>query len=552
MAFDWRIQVIGEDGSSKPTVTSSDAVAAIENFEVFPGGDCGELNMTADPTQVDIAARDIITVEFTRDGSAWLPMYRGVVVVAGNARQDGLQAYRAVGLKQRLYEVAAQTAKNDGADVTLMAMQLLDHASLPVSRIPYGINYTIGTPPGPLTGFQLGDRLILIETLGEAFDILTSSVGPFIVPPGPPYVYDGKSYPEGDMVPGVVWGVDATGAIIWRRAQHPTLAFDERDRRTTVDWQAVTAEEHANRVELVYGTGYDPAAVVRTGPAHSDPFRLLPPVPLAIRRQFPLVTDERRYADRQVFLDHPLDYMRPESGLAWLGLTTWTDPGNALDGDPATYAVSGFAGSTGVLLIPNNEVQGILEVRYRPVPGPLRIFASFGNMAVTFEVMTTLDLRLATEDDELDFDYTRYFLISPPAAELFNTTEVRLSFSAGGTGTRLYEIRYWVPDLNTGQRVSQAFAWPIRTEVASVTYAGWGDITQSATVIPAAGGAPIELEVERISYALDPDQGLLTTYWAGGTYEPELLSQRIVLERLASRVSADRTQQPQTLRRQTW
>jgi len=244
MSLTWRLVVLHADGSSHVYQAESD-VLRLDSFDVTPAGDCGEALLTVLGSSVVLPPRAIVTLETSPDGSVWTPRYRGLVVVAASTRTLQPQTVKLVGLRQRFYELTVEAARVSGGDVAAMAHEVLDALTLP---------FSLSLPASfPDTGFQFGDRFPQLETVGAFLDALVEAVPQFVVPVGGSYTYDGVTYGEGEVVPGVEWGVDAAGLVFFRRPASSGVSVSESDAGVGVSWGQVNAESVVNAVRLVYG-----------------------------------------------------------------------------------------------------------------------------------------------------------------------------------------------------------------------------------------------------------------------------------------------------------
>lgn len=539
MAFAWRVLVTAPDGSPKPTIGVTDAVARIDSLTTDGMGSCQEAIITALPSAVDLAVRDVIEVQYSLDGgSTWeAAVWKGYVTSAPDARNARLQTYRAVGLKQRLYERVITAGVVAGGDVATVAYGLMN------SALALGIEgFDLPFGGFPVLGFTVGDRASGLETFGDALDAMAAQVGAFTVPTGESYTYDGRTWTEGEVVPAVRWGVDAAGRGYFARPTADPVAFSEADRRVEVAWAPVSAEQVNDRVTLVYASELTSGGVLRVGD-QEDFDQVVVPL-------YAQAGSGDLQADRVVVLDGPLDFMEDAPVVqTWGGPIT--NPANAFDGNPATFAE--FSGGGAFLQVRSNYATGcIVRVRLRindqtigisatATPPNVEINMSFLNGLSQVASLTYLIQPTTTPAERL--------LVLPflfPASIASTITAYRTTIF-GASGVRCFSLESFTPIAADIPRLAEAFTRVPQPAVAQVTYYGLlpvpssfvaGSRRPTATVTDLAG-APVTLNVERYELSFTADEGVVTRVYAGQAFQSDDEALRVVLERLARRAVAE-------------
>lgn len=543
--MDWRIQVLAADGSAKPTIAGDDQVAGIDSMQLDPAGSCGEATLTAIAGAIDLEPRDVITVQYSLDGFTTVKgnLYRGYITSAGTTRGSRLQRYRAMGLKQRAYEIPLTQRRIAGGDVAVMAKALFDGPLEPAFVV--GADNLLGALPA--LGFQLGDRHPRLQTAGDALDDLADTVGAFTVPPGETHTYGGRTFFAGELVPAVRWGATATGRWFFHRPLGQT-SLNENGRRVEVGWSARDAEEVADRITLVYASAYNGDPQVVNFPAGDSV-----PSPVAQPLSYTAGTGTLRAGLVQT-LEAPLDFMAD-------GITSTDHAGpnvingaNAFDGNPATYAEfdqdgpgnpPGFItataqGATGAIVLIDIEFSA--SRFYTPIAGWLP-----PNARIYLNVRTSGGTLITTLAYEFDPDPgVRRLFALPAMVEV--TADPTLTpgrvdaVVSGAQAVRLYELELWTIDQPTADRLGQAFTRAPAAEVAEVRYRGLAPVTglggtPAASVatlrLTTAEGDELVLPIERYDAVITPDEGAVVTIHAGQAFNAEQQAERTVLERLA-------------------
>lgn len=542
----WRLQVLGVNGIAKPSLDLDDAVAGLESFSVDAAGSCGEASFTALPSAINVEPRDVITLQYSSTTSAaFQNVYRGVITSAGSTRAPTLQAYRAVGLKQRAYELRATDRKVPGGDVATVAGWVLS-----IYAGVVGGDYAIGigtSPAFPPLGFTIGDRFPQLQSVGDFVDELVGMVGAFIVPAGQAYVYSGVTYTAGETVPPVRWGVNAAGIPFFVRPTGAPITFREDDRATRVVWRPRDAEQVSDRVVLVYASEYAEGTSRPWGPESAQAIGY----PLAVT-----VGTGDLNAARMVVLANPIDYMADETANG-VGSGDVMNVTNAFDGNVETYAVYGslqtgrLTSGAGFSYDSDNEAKygAIAEVTYTP-NGNTRGTSEFNLRVIAIllagggAVAGILTMR--TPPDGEGGLRTLYLPLLPLADVAATVMDVELRVD-GAEDVQVHTIRIWLPDRLVAERIAQGFMQPIKDEVGQIEYQGLllptttlatpASTRSKALVTMNETGEVVEVVVERFETSITTQQGVVTRVYVGQAFEADLEAERIVLERLAERVA---------------
>lgn len=542
--MEWRLVITDPVTGVQRSLTPDDAIDALTSFSVDRNGSCAEATFTALPS-VNILPRDIVTLN-TLHAGALVPRWHGMITQTASARANAVQTYRAVGLKQRLYEIPLTVARVSAGDVGEMALAALSGITMPAGIGPH-LSGNV-----PLTGFQLGDRYPALESVGAFLDALAATVGPFIVPAGEQYVYDGHAYSAGDAVPGVMWGVDAYRRLNFQRPRATVIPLSERARRVRVTWDAVDAEDVVTSPALVYATEMVSAgwsvAFRYPGGVQADRVEYRAPPPMRPLYAIPLgSTAADAHEVRAV--PWPLDHMTT-TPLTLQESSGWVNLANATDGNMSTYATANtgllpyitmYTGSLG------RPAAGILRLRYRsaiPTPDGNWTFPTLTMYGRTNANAWRTAVYYTLPESEVftEVYYPFLFPADMSDADVAATTRFRfiLTIPRGSVVTddpRLYDVSFFVVDDAAAEAVARTFVRTIPAEVATVTYDGVSDPAHAVNVTTAAGSVLAGLPVERTEYAITRDAGVTTTYHIGRAFPAELEVQRVVLERLARRAT---------------
>lgn len=569
MQHEWRLLVTSPDGDPKPTISIDDAVASLDAFDVDGMGNSLEATLTALPASVDLALRDVVTLEARQSGGDWIAYYRGMVTIAGNPRSAQLQQYRLVGLKQRFYEITHPLSRVPAGDVASMA-----RASLTAATLPVGVAYDAANAPD--VGFELGDRYPAFESVGETLDALARTAGAFIVPTGETYQYDGVTFTEGDLIPAVQWGVDAAGEVFFRRAVKVSTVVSEGASGVRVEWLEAQAEEVADRVRLVYAAGTNTENLTRLmrlpTPGPVGPSEDLPPVWRPLTRVFSIGQGDidevlglrgtdalDADAERVVTLDNPGDLMTRIESIDRVSNVTesfWTGLENAFDGDLGTYATNNTSAIIGQSFSSDEPGKGpfstgeaVLQLDFRVFdqgsvirPYYALVQVNWINVGIDASAVTAQWEFGGNDNDDDRFVSILLPLLLPAATADEYPPSRRLVIVTLPANTRLYRFGLLVPDSDVGgvasKRVATTLAKLPSTAASRLTRHG---LHQPTTWIrlTTRDDATIEAPIERVEYRITRDAGATTEYHVGSAFNADLEQQRIILERLARRATRD-------------
>jgi len=536
VSITWRIKVYDEGftsrtqpGKANNILTPADAFASLDSFDVEGSGNCLEARFRCVPSLVDIRPRDVIELEVSEDGgSSYTRVYRGYIVVAGNARSTEIEAYKAVGLKQRFYDKVNTMSVVDGDDIATMASYV--HSQLITdSYLPGGVASL--SADAPTLSLVLGNRYPQLESVGETYDALAEQAGAFIVASGTTYTYDGVTYEAGETVPAVQWGVDADGNLFFKRWQRDALVAAEDDDDKFVRYNDVAAEKVYDSVELVYAAQDQVPFSGETlvfFPATNNRKVLLQNVVLTpLSRRFDFGGDEN--STLRVLAADPLAVMLEET-LSISSEFGVTSSSNAFDGDDATYATFSGSGGQIVFTTPSVPDGGILRCIFQVTSATNEFIIDAGDNNIFYENVDTGSREFITPI------LPGHSLIDGDAFDVGSPWQII------GTNIRLYSFEFYVPAVDNSGSADSVFArnflTSVNTDVAEVSQFGsLGLVSQTMSFTP-AGESAVSVPVERVSYSLSTREGLVTTYHLGQAYDAELLSERAVLEALAQRVSS--------------
>ena len=547
MSLEYRINILDQTGLvTKETLDEFDELSSLGEFSINRGGSCGDGSFDLLPSAVDIALRDIVLVSVSVNGGAFTPIYRGMIVEVPNARSDNLGRVRCVGLKQRFYETTTVLERVNTADVAAMFTAVMNENLSDSFKFPAAV--TFSSADAPTLTFETGDIYPKYQSLGDFADNLAALVGSFVVPAATTYTYDGVTFSAGDLVPAVVWGVDADGKLFFRRPVGAAVAFSESSDDTDVEWLGVEAEELVNRVNVIYGSAFDLDLYDRVTitPTFGTGEQYLPD-PLPIIRTFSAAgVTNRTAANLTVAAPDPLAIMTQTAQLGLnTGGDTWTNLEFAVNNN-----VSNFAEKAGPAFIEvqteaiNSTTtragsgfgQGILKIAYS---SSAEVEFQL-DLATSLLVGSIIFTGVLPRTDNLDVIETVGLLIAMPkeaGAESTIPYGLTSKIELFTTGTlRLRSVQAFRPDVDSGVVRDRQFAESYFTQpklaVANVKVTGIQPVAPRLTITPTVG-AVVTAPVERVGYSITSQQGYQTVYYVDHEFTAEEQAQRTLLERLA-------------------
>jgi len=591
----WRLRVWDDDGASNERTYevpgSPEARITSLTWDVARGGRCLTCSWEGLPQELDISARDVVQVQ-TRASAldSWEDRWLGYVTECPNANSDDVGQYQAVGLYQRFYEVNARLVNSSGDVGGIVRTNMQPVTGSFLAYRPGGVVAGSGGIDSPDVGFEVGVQTAVLQSIGELLDGFAELVGQFVVPVSETYDYDGSTFNAGDLVPGVVWGVTASGVLFFRRPTESVGSVNEDDVDTLVRWLNETGEEFYNVVRLAFPFGYDRdllkrAAVISTLNAGPDGAISSAAEALEARAMLfsygPGVTGAAgARSERLVVLENPLDLMM-EGTVSIAANSDWDNLSNADDGDITTYASPKAASvpsprdyatrvdetvATALEITvtePNASTppayrtpHGLWMLRYatdEAIPvvhqhgGNLQYVISetgdatvaFAEMSVSVVLENLYELPSANTDANIIVSQV-YLPSTNPAGALLreaNNSTYRELILVGVTGTRLYDVRYYVPDQDACSLYARAFLKEVNRAASEVSLVGHQPLWTDVTITKSVGSATEDARVERTEYRLTVEEGAVTVLHVGSAYDSEAEAAQVLLERVIARVA---------------
>jgi hypothetical protein len=542
------------------TIDATNGLFSVDDFSFTPDGNCTEATFRLVPrsTTSPILPRTPLQIQVKNSSGVFINRWVGYITLAGNPRSYNVETYRAVGLKQLLYDIyLTKTYVFPSADVATQADSVLTGALESAVSL---VGFSFLTRDVPTLSFTNGVLYPLVGLAGEILDNLASTVGQFIVPTATTYTYDSVTYAAGDVVPKVTWGIratptSATPTFFFRRTFDNVGAFAETELDVDVEWPAISGEEQVTEPVLLYYPNMDWSKLEspRETGAFARPFTIPVAQPMLYK------ANSLSQAQRVFQIPNPDDYLLELTlfGAAPSQIGTFSSLNQAFDGDSATAATgangngfeyfvfSNFATSQSQSITPGQTVARLdieygdtigafIEVGHRTsTPGPTRIWRA----RYTLPPLDTTG--------RVTFD----FPILPPvefladtAANVFWETLVQVIAIPGPNGSggtlSVFDARPFAPTTSASFALADSlvamFRIPVPAEVSNVKVFDDEPILTQVDLTPEVGSV-INVPVDRIQYSITTAEGITTTYHAGQAFDGELVSERVVLEGLARR-----------------
>ena len=557
MSYEYRLNIFTPTGDF--TLTPADELFSIDDVSFTPDGNCTEATFRCVPsvTAQPITPRSTVYFQTKDSGNNWINRWLGYVSLAGNPRSKNVETFRAVGLKQRLYEV--QLTKLYGlasADPAAQADAIMTAVFDSASTLN---GSTFAFRDAPTLGFTNGVLYPLVGSAGQILDNLAATVGQFIVPTGQTYTYDGVTYAASAVVPKVIWGIRATSnnaapTFFFRRTFTNAASYAETDLDVDVAWPGLSGEEVISEPVLQYFPNMDWSKLgnARETGANARFFTIPVAQPMIYKAH------SANQSQRIVQVPNPNDYLEELTVFTTgpTGTGGFTSFANAFDGNPATsvdgnvgdgleyFVSSTFSTSQTQSITPGSTVLR-LDIEYGDTNGA---FVEVGHRA-TVGVTTRIWRARYTLPAQTDTGRVRFdFPILPPvefiSAANFTVwdTIVFIVATAGPNGSsgtvKVFDARPFAPTIIgstvLADRLAAMFRVPVPAEVTNVKVFDDEPLRTRIDLTPEVGSV-IEVPVERVQYSITTAEGVTTTYHAGQAFDGELVSERVVLEGLARR-----------------
>lgn len=344
----WALQIHNPNGTLRQTLTPNDPVHSIE-WHTAGHGDCLEATITG--RGLDLRPRDIVAIlarDHANDANPPKLRYIGWVVEVPARRNPGLTTTRLMGGRKRLEEVITAEFRlglivgaNDVATMAIAANTFVD-----VNTPEGGTRFRAASAsiPGtaPLQGFTAGPRWPQLETVAETLDALRLLVPGFTVEPSTTYTYDGRTYTAGQEVPPTEFGVMAhtqggqhRAQVYFRRPNPTPQTLNELTDNLTIEWLPRSAEQVVDDVTVVLLVQHNADVASMTSHPELNEYNKGMSLPVSWRYKHngaPYGAALRVSADGDGW--KTVDWALPHASAGW------SNPANAFDGNPATYASS--------------------------------------------------------------------------------------------------------------------------------------------------------------------------------------------------------------------
>lgn len=536
MDIDWQITFYnGASGTQIDQLTNNSpgGIASIDSFAINGQRDCLEASFTAKPSEMpDLVPGDQVLIEHTQNFFGLdYTYYVGFLATVGNPSSDDLQTYKAVGYKERLYDILVPdltfTAE---ADAKVAAQELITAVS---SRLPVRFQTTI---QGSNAGQVVKPVVIGKKSVGEVLDELASLAGSFVVAPGDTFTYNSQTFDAGEIVPGVKWGVTATPfgpTVFFRRPIGSPLTLEEGEPYSRVTYPEVNDEEFINKVAVEYLSSFQAPSAFENISDEPDGGRFKTTSSILF---FDFSGGDKRGRERVVTIDDPLPFLVDQASLN----TTFgnvSNASNAFDGDDSSSAfLDGWNGTSQTLSgIRTDELSfsGLVGVIARVVfrlssAGPDPNFD-----VVFFMGGDTFQFRTTTTDETIEaLFYIPQIFETDESVDNTVTMQVLTLNDA-----QVYTMELFAPDLSTNdafERFARSFTTTPRTQAAKFEYVTFGlaDVAPEA-VLTRLDGTEDTLSVERVNFRLTVDDGYVVEYDLGQGFEAEALSEKSVIQGIA-------------------
>ena len=510
------------------TNSSPRGFASLDSFSLSGLGDCGEATFTAKPSDMPaLVPGDTVVIEMQVNDDTSVNVYNGMLVSVGNPNSDDLQTYKAVGFKERFYDIypttEVTTIEGDGKNVAEDLINVLSsYRGLP--NIATSIN-------SPAAGQNIDPIAIDGKSLGELLDEAASLAGPFVVQSGNTFTYNGVTFEAGEIVPGCQWGVRANPttdiAEVFFERPVETLTLTEGASQTRTIYPEINDEEFVNKVVVRYITSLE----------FSDTFNLRTDSPDGERYKttssflsFDFSNGDERGRERIITIDDPLPFLVEQASLdSTLG--TVSNPNNAFDGDDSTYASINFGSIETNDLTFNERVGAVFRLRARLISTteePLLVIFYMSNA------------RFVWETNVFDETFEALFYI-PQTYEPGDPIDKTLTAEVLTLGeARVYAMEWFAPDLSQNdafERFARSFVTePRRSAAQHVVLPETQPDLAPLAVFNKADGTSETLSVERINHRVTTEDGYVVEYDLGQGFEAEALSEKSVIQGIARSV----------------
>ena len=117
-----------------------------------------------------------------------------------------------------------------------------------------------------------------------------------------------------------------------------------------------------------------------------------------------------------------------------------------------------------------------------------------------------------------------------PVGLLSNALGSNTLYIYGVTGLRIYDAAFYDIDSDVLTRVAEGLIQDPNSEAAVVDVQGYEPIATEVQITAIDSPSPVTMPVERIEYAITSSEGIVTRYYAGQRFDPELQTEATVID----------------------
>lgn len=117
------------------------------------------------------------------------------------------------------------------------------------------------------------------------------------------------------------------------------------------------------------------------------------------------------------------------------------------------------------------------------------------------------------------------------------TTGTNTFYVFGVNGLRIYDAAFYSIDSDVVTRVAEGLVQDPNSEAAVVDVQGYSPVATQVEITAIDSPSPVTMPVERVEYAITSNDGIVTRYYAGQRFDPELQTEATVIDAAIRRLT---------------
>ena len=205
---------------------------------------------------------------------------------------------------------------------------------------------------------------------------------------------------------------------------------------------------------------------------------------------------------------------------------------------PSVISTSSGGSGTGAYLVSyasDSPVAFAIKRAYPTITGTIDVPPSTG-----FTIQKNSEMFFEFPATNTDSEVRVQRVVIPalaPVGLLSNALGGNTFYVFGVNGLRIYDAAFYNIDSDVVTRVAEGLVQDPNSEAAIVDVQGFSPVATEVEITAIDSPSPIVMPVERIEYAITSNDGIVTRYYAGQRFDPELQTEATVIDAAIRRLA---------------